>query len=127
MYAFGMAAKESGDYKSYSWDELSSCEEFVLLKHKYSFNSFILECIRCGFIGMPLPSIDDQVITFGKYTDKKFSEIPEHYIEWLSRQEWLDQHPMLCMFVRQSLATKEKPLSKEETKRRIREILQLNQ
>ena len=37
----------------------------------------------------------------GKYKDELLMDVPTAYMRWLSQQDWLEQFPALCRYVRE--------------------------
>ena len=109
------------------WGDLMKNEEWKAFKEKYKLTDNQMFYIKRGFMGMPFSdekektTLDDEIFPFGKFKGKRFSELPDKYIVWVSQQDWLEKWPTVALYVsRRMEEIKENTPTKEEVKELLR-------
>lgn len=97
-----------------SWGELEKDPEWIKFKKSHDITDNQLYYIHLGFVGRPMESTeerdkpkssnyDDDLFPFGSHKGKKFKELPDRYIKWLSEQSWLDKWPTVGPYVKEKM------------------------
>lgn len=114
-----------------TWDHITASQDFADFRSKHKVSDEEVKIIRRGFYGDPIegnpqvPVPSSGLFTFGQYRGKPYSVAPAGYIEFLSRQDWLQKHVELFVYVKNYMReyTKDQ-LTKEEVIEGLKEIRQ---
>lgn len=117
--AFGFGRMIPEHFKG-SWEELIRTPDWKKLVESRKFTQETVWYIQQGFEQANKPQgdpLDDQIFPFGDFKGKKFSQLPEKYLIWLSRKDWLEKWPTVATYVNRYMdKLKEGQASPEEIK-----------
>ena len=121
---FGKMLKAHVGDKTFT--EVCKTEDWILLKKNRQLSDNQIYYIRRGFLGKPFEdtskkdegntdTLADELFPFGTHKGKKFADLPDRYITWLSEQDWLHKWGNVELYVKRRLEKlNEGKASKEE-------------
>jgi uncharacterized protein (DUF3820 family) len=126
---FGKMLKSHVGDKTFA--EVVKTQDWINLKKNRQLTDNQIYYIRRGFLGKPFEdtterdkpnsdTLDDELFPFGVHKGKKYSEVPDRYIEWLADQPWLDKWGNLVIYTKRRL---EKMNEGKATKEEIEEFM----
>jgi hypothetical protein len=42
---------------------------------------------------------DDDIMPWGKYRGERLGDVPDDYLDWLGKQDWIEDHPDLLEYI----------------------------
>lgn len=110
-----------------TWEELLETQDWEDLIKDRNLGPEQIWYIQKGFENVRNPpepeavTDDNQIVPFGKFKGKRFSELPDRYILWLVNEDWLDKWPTLSVYAKKR---KEKLSEGQATLQEVKSILQ---
>lgn len=118
LWYFGRSMRKHPVYKNYFWEDIINDDEFLKIEARLKLNAYQVKCIEIGFSGKSIDDINGHAgkFPFGVHKDKRFEDVPERYIVWCSKQNWLDKWPTVKDYVNKFMRERDGGLSVEEMK-----------